>query len=430
MIDRHTLYLDNFRGFKDAYVPVADVNFLVGENSSGKTSILNLLKLMSGERLLFDNQFNTEDLNLGTFDEIVSAQTDDASYFRIGMLRHDSASDLPLAMLITYAKHEALPRDSRFTCTFGRKELAVRRVGDDIFFRVRDNAITPNTEPRRLMERWVEDHDSNDGDFKRMNSPFSSEQSLLFPLSLVARESTAVGKTAKRFRMLSPTVFPSLVWIAPIRTKPLRTYDQVNHVFSAEGVHTPYVIRKMLDSESQAIRFRNRIRRVGLNSGLFSEIDIKRFGDDISDPFQVRIVLDSKSFNMTSVGYGVSQALPVVVEVLCRPPNTWFAVQQPEVHLHPRAQSALGELVFGAAASERKGFLIETHSDFMVDRYLFCMRSRRGRKPPSQVIFFERVNRKNTATTLVLSDSGELPAKQPRSYRAFFLREAMKNLAI
>lgn len=47
-------------------MPVSDVNFLVGENSSGKTSILSLLKLMSGERLLFDDQFGTEDLNLGT----------------------------------------------------------------------------------------------------------------------------------------------------------------------------------------------------------------------------------------------------------------------------------------------------------------------------------------------------------------------------
>jgi len=37
MIAEHTLYVDNFRGFRDTYVPIADVNFLVGENSSGKT---------------------------------------------------------------------------------------------------------------------------------------------------------------------------------------------------------------------------------------------------------------------------------------------------------------------------------------------------------------------------------------------------------
>ena len=168
-----------------------------------------------------------------------------------------------------------------------------------------------------------------------MEMPFPAEHSLLFPISVLARDPGGTG--SKRFPMLSPIVFPPLVWIAPIRTEPRRTYDDVNHSFSAEGVHTPYVIRKMLDSEERVIRFRNKMRRIGANSGLFKDIEIKRFGTDISDPFQGRIVLDESSFNMTSVGYGVSQALPVVVELLARAPETWFAIQQPEVHLHPRA---------------------------------------------------------------------------------------------
>lgn len=42
MMDQHVLYVDNFRGFSDAYVPLTDINFLVGENSSGKTSLLSL----------------------------------------------------------------------------------------------------------------------------------------------------------------------------------------------------------------------------------------------------------------------------------------------------------------------------------------------------------------------------------------------------
>jgi AAA15 family ATPase/GTPase len=34
------LYLDNFRGFSDQYIDIRDVNFLVGENSTGKSSVL------------------------------------------------------------------------------------------------------------------------------------------------------------------------------------------------------------------------------------------------------------------------------------------------------------------------------------------------------------------------------------------------------
>jgi predicted ATP-dependent endonuclease of OLD family len=79
MFDEHTLYVDNFRGFRDAYIPISDVNFLVGENSSGKTSLLSLLKLMSEGRVLIDSQFLAEDVDLGTFEDIASAHTDNPS---------------------------------------------------------------------------------------------------------------------------------------------------------------------------------------------------------------------------------------------------------------------------------------------------------------------------------------------------------------
>ncbi len=41
-----TLYIDNFRGFDDTYIPLKEVNFFVGENSTGKTSILSLINLL------------------------------------------------------------------------------------------------------------------------------------------------------------------------------------------------------------------------------------------------------------------------------------------------------------------------------------------------------------------------------------------------
>ena len=39
------IYVDNYRGFSKTLVPIGEVNFLVGENSTGKTSILGLIKL-------------------------------------------------------------------------------------------------------------------------------------------------------------------------------------------------------------------------------------------------------------------------------------------------------------------------------------------------------------------------------------------------
>ena len=44
-----------------------------------------------------------------------------------------------------------------------------------------------------------------------------------------------------------------------------------------------------------------------------------------------------------------------------------FLLQQPEVHLHPQAQAALGTLFCQVAAGGRQ-LIIETHSDYIIDR--------------------------------------------------------------
>jgi hypothetical protein len=430
MIDDYTLYVDNFRGFKNTFVPISHINFLVGENSSGKTSLLSLLKLLS-QGLLYDNQFQTDDIDLGNFQDIVSAHTDEPNYFRIGMLRWDitPTHKMPMAVLITYEKHEGLPRDLCFTCTFGKKEVVLRRVGKEYHFKMRDEAITPATDIKALFPRWIREHRKPGKDFKRLDLPYREDRSLLFPVSMVAQN--MAWKSERPAPMLNPEVFPSTFWIAPIRTRPRRTYDATGRTFSSEGTHTPYVLRKMLDTKSQAKRFAGMIQRVGRDSHLFDKVVINRFGADESSPFEVQIVLGKKSFNIVNVGYGVSQSLPVMVEILWRPKHSWFAIQQPEVHLHPRAQAALGDLLFATATTEDKRFLIETHSDFMIDRYRSHLRTTaQSSDPTSQILFFERRNDCNVVTRLQIGKDGELPEAQPASYRRFFIKEQLDLLGL
>ena len=172
------------------------------------------------------------------------------------------------------------------------------------------------------------------------------------------------------------------------------------------------------------------IRRVGKASGLFQDVKTKNFGRGATAPFEVDIVLDGKELSLNTVGYGVSQSLPVLVEILARPHGSWLAIQQPEVHLHPRAQAALGDVLFEMATREHKHFLVETHSDFTIDRFRMQYRNRGGNKPDSQVLFFERKNRCNVVTPLSIGPEGELPEKQPKAYRDFFLKESLDVLGI
>src|ERR1700738_2609026 len=79
------LFLDNFRGFRNAVIPLVDVNFFVGENSTGKTSLLMMLQMFSGPQLFMGSDYTTADnVQYAHFEEIVSAHSEDKTYFRLG----------------------------------------------------------------------------------------------------------------------------------------------------------------------------------------------------------------------------------------------------------------------------------------------------------------------------------------------------------
>ncbi len=74
-----------------------------------------------------------------------------------------------------------------------------------------------------------------------------------------------------------------------------------------------------------------------------------------------------KARPLFSVGVGVSQVLPILVAGLLAPEGAVLIIEQPELHLHPRAQARLGDF-FVSLAHLGKQCLIETHSDTLVNQ--------------------------------------------------------------
>lgn len=93
--------------------------------------------------------------------------------------------------------------------------------------------------------------------------------------------------------------------------------------------------------------------------------------------------------NISNVGYGVSQVMPLIVEMLRRR-KTQIAIPQPEVHLHPKAQCALGTLVFKNWRDNANSFLLETHSEYMINRFRYEMHhAEKKPKGEAQVLFLK-----------------------------------------
>jgi predicted ATPase len=74
------------------------------------------------------------------------------------------------------------------------------------------------------------------------------------------------------------------------------------------------------------------------------------------------------------IGVGVSQVIPVVVGALDAGPSEnpcrFFAVEQPELHVHPAVQIALGDVFIDVVNGTERTMLIETHSEHLLLRLL------------------------------------------------------------
>ena len=69
--------------------------------------------------------------------------------------------------------------------------------------------------------------------------------------------------------------------------------------------------------------------------------------------------------SIADVGFGVSQVLPVLVALIVAQPGQLVYLDEPELHLHPRAQVALAQVLADAA---QRGVLViaETHSSLLL----------------------------------------------------------------
>lgn len=427
------IYADNFRGFTDAIVPICQVNFLVGENSTGKTSFIELIETFSNKPFwLIEPRYGAPGLPEKHFLDLVSAAGRSKQTFSIGAIELDNEQQRnDVGMIVTYKNLEGRPVPSRVSIIEGDQ---IRSIDGRIWtggkgekYKSRTRNYTKEFEPSSCVDklRFIVATHKNSSGFTERETP---EEQVRAPMFFRYHEALFGGEGLNIRDLQAPHLFMTvLINLAPIRTKPRRTYDAPQTEFSSEGEHTAYVIRKRLANKTQAEAFKTYLERAGESSGLFKSVSVKQYGTQPLAPFELKIVLGHTSFGLENVGYGVSQALPVLVEMFVRPNGTAFTVQQPEVHLHPKAQATFGDLIAGLSRTDKKIFFIETHSDFTIDR--FRLNIRKEGYVPSQLLFFERDELGNHVTSIPIDQNGDLPEDQPEAYRAFFFNESLALLS-
>ena len=78
----------------------------------------------------------------------------------------------------------------------------------------------------------------------------------------------------------------------------------------------------------------------------------------------------NKKVPINNVGFGTSQIIPVIFEVLSSQDSMLTIVDEPEIHLHPSAQSKLADFFFHMSLLNRRIY-VETHSEYLIDKIIY-----------------------------------------------------------
>ena len=386
------LQLKNFKGWKDTTpIRMAPLTVLFGTNSSGKSSIEQFLLMLkqtvdSSDRkmVIFPGDLNTP-VNLGSFEELVFGR--DVK----NVLDFSFEWGLPETLTV---------RDPRsdFSCSGDRMRFAAKvgMVGEKhstlamtrLEYQLRRDC-------ELAMRVSVERKPAAKVEYKLEAEPYVlvRKQGKVWPLKTPTKfygfpeEVPLYYQNAdfvQDFSLQMERLLRSISYLGPLRSKGQRLYYWTGGEPESVGYSGENTISALLAAKDRQLNARKKQRRKP-----FQEFIAEKLQElELIDEFQVQQISEHRKeyevkvktpgspawVDLPDVGFGVSQVLPVVVQCFYAPAGSILFIEQPELHLHPRAQSNLADLFIDVLAAREDGkerqiqLIVETHSEHFLHR--------------------------------------------------------------
>jgi len=170
-------------------------------------------------------------------------------------------------------------------------------------------------------------------------------------------------------------------YLGPLREEPQRAYLHSGSPFPEIGQRGEFAAQVLWLEKDTVVHYKPSMHEEADTVPLLTAVGdaFQRLG--ITQPINVRSGMSivyqilfglkgwkqRKHVSIADVGFGVSQLLPIVVMGLRAPEGSLLLFEQPEIHLHPQVQASLADF-FLTLGESKKRLLIETHSDYFINR--------------------------------------------------------------
>ena len=356
------------RGFKclakESRIEIRPLTILAGANSSGKSTIMQSLLLMKqtlhasydpGALLL-----NGPNVKFTSFDQLVSRQ-------RVDLGNHSLTFSIEAPKDVTYSITYFPSEDHEIEIKEMDIEMAIE--GED----ARHLRLTPN-----ITGADLDDFQTDVLDFFR-HVPFLLPDETQFityrdRCFLAVTNEPPLEKDQTYFPKMTFSPFPSddlilLIHVPGLRGNPERIYERTASGPPFPGTFEKYVATIIADWIKSDDARRSKLETELAQLGMTREVSVRRVNDAELELLVGRLPggrsRGQDLVNVADVGFGVSQVLPVLVALLVADRGQLVYVEQPELHLHPRAQYALAKIMADEAKRGVK-VVAETHSALLL----------------------------------------------------------------
>lgn len=347
------------RGYKSLYeecsIEVRPLTILAGANSSGKSSIMQPLLLLKqtleasydpGALLL-----NGPNVKFTSADQLLS---------KLSGKNHTESFTIKIDLLGNFLI-------SKFT---KQKKQGIQviestyHVDNEIEYYTAEFTISPemtHEELLTILPDWLLEDDQDislsEWSVNRVRGFLELQQGSDF---FISYSSTLSKDFQQQIR--------HLIHVPGLRGNPERTYNTTAVGQEFPGTFENYVASVISHwqntEDNRLIELESDLEKLGLTW----KVDAKQLNDVQIELRVGRLPRSGEASDMVSiadVGLGVSQTLPVLVALLVAEPGQLVYLEQPEIHLHPRAQVALAEILTDAA-NRGVRVVLETHSELLL----------------------------------------------------------------
>lgn len=398
----------NFKSWENSpKVELAPLTGFFGTNSSGKSSLLQMLLLLKQtvehsdpEKVIFFGDEHSL-VNLGNFREVIHGHNIEATLgLELGCTTQNPfAIELLQQHRYGYSSPSPLDIDS-----FTVNAVIQARDRHPVFGHVCyafgvDNELQVKWKSGSLIHPNRYESNVNLRNFYDGSGP--SEEDLLEHLT-------------SSFEKLLAHVYP----LAPTRVQPKRCYhwegsdpENIGHSGEdmIEALLAARVDQQTTPYEGRNVLIQERISAWLREMDLAYSFSIKRTAQGAKD-YNVLIQKspDSAKVTLADMGYGLAQFLPVLVHCYYAPEGSTLILEQPGMHLHPKAQADLADLLVEVVTERKLQILVESHSEHLLTRLQLGIAEQKIASNETALYFCENKNGVSTIKSLEVDELGNI----------------------